>query len=253
VLKEAGAILTESEKPLGYAATVVTILGVAAAIAYLLTQIGIKETEAIAFGLLSALLGLAVFYLAVALRRGSRSAAVVKSAQDERIGHQAAVAQLESQLATVRRETADERTRLQGEVAARDARIATLTQDLAEARRIAEEERRSTERAKVSPAMDPFYRFEGHLISQDHYWVGVENKGLGPAENVTLLIDFKSDTEAWAGTGKPYLSVLEKGEKKEFEMAASHFNRNPKELGITVEYDDLTGLHHSKGVKYSLR
>ena len=71
VLKEAGAVLTESEKPLGYAATVVTILGVAAVIVYLLTLIGIEDAEAVAFGFLSALLGLAVFYLAVSLRRGS--------------------------------------------------------------------------------------------------------------------------------------------------------------------------------------
>ena len=61
MLKEAGAVLTESEKPLGYAATLVTILGVATVLAYVLTLAGVRETEAVAFGLLSALLGLSLF------------------------------------------------------------------------------------------------------------------------------------------------------------------------------------------------
>jgi len=253
VLKEASAVLTESERPLGYAATVVTILGVAAAIAYLLTLAGVAGAEAVAFGALAALLGLASFYLAVALRRGSRSAGVLESARSDKARAEGRTSQLEGELTIAKKDAADERDRLSKIIADRDAQIVSLKSDLAEARRIVEEERRSTERAKISPAMDPFYRFEGHLIRKDHYWVGVENKGLGPAEEVTLTIGFKSDTEAWEATKKPYISVLEKGSRKEFELSSSHFDRSPSDMSITVEYADLTGLHHKKSVGYSFR
>jgi hypothetical protein len=252
VIREASAVLTESEKPLGYAATLVTILGVATFLGYALSLLGVEEVEAAAFGLLSALLGLAIFYLVVAMRRGSRSSSLIEAAAREKAAHQGEVGALADQLAAVRKETAAETRRLQDEISARDSRITTLTAEATAARREAEAERKSTERAKVAPAMDPFYRFEGHLIRQDHYWVGVENKGLGPAENVTLSIEFKGASGVWRGNGNPYVSVLEKGERKEFEMGASHFDRNPTELTITVEYEDLTGMHHSKGVRYIL-
>lgn len=253
MLKEAGAVLTESERPLGYAATVVTILGVAAVIAYLLTLAGVPGVDAVAFGFLVALLGLAGFYLALALRRGARASGVLESVRSEKIRAEARTSQLEGELATARKDASDEHDRLTKVVADRDAQIVSLKSDLAEANRVAEEERRSTERAKISPAMDPFYRFEGHLIRKDHYWVGVENKGLGPAEEVTLTIGFRSDTETWESTKKPYISVLEKGSKEEFELSPSHFDRSPSEMTITVEYADLTGLRHKKSVGYSFK
>ena len=100
--------------------------------------------------------------------------------------------------------------------------------------------------------MDPLYRFEGHLIRKDHYWIGVENKGLGPAENVTISPRFKSASDEWSLVTDPYISVLQKGEKQEFELAAKHFDRKPTEMVVTVAYDDLTGTHHSKSVRFTL-
>lgn len=270
MLSEAGAVLAESEKPLSYVATLITILGVAAGIAYVLTIARVATGDAIAIGILAGLLGLAAYYLAVAIRRGARAQKQLSSdgaglsSRNERIKEleaeattlravrDARVLELEQQLGTARDEAKKERERLETKIQDGVKQHLALVGQLDAIRRELELEKQNSERAKVAPAMDPYYRFEPHTFHQDRHFVGVVNKGLGPAENVSLVLNFRNDVEAWEASRKPYSAVLDRGGKFEVELDRTHVERKPQQLDITVEYDDLARAHHSKSVSYSV-
>ncbi|HZY92545.1 MAG TPA: hypothetical protein VFG07_07250 [Thermoplasmata archaeon] len=269
-MREAQGLLSESDRPLGYLAAVITILGIAAAIAYSLSRFGADPSEASAFGGLLALLGLGGFYLVASISRSARLrheldasrrdsslkdqeiSRVQREASEAKLTAEAVEKELREQVTNTRREAAEDRRRLEDRLHAAEDRIVSLTAEAGEAKRMAESERHSTERAKIAPAMDPYYRFEGHLIRADHRWVGVRNLGLGPAEEVTIALRFSSPTGQWDANRRPYVSVLPAGEKAEFELDSSHFTKDPKQLDITVEYTDLVGLHHVKSVTCTL-
>jgi len=247
--REFAALVGESERPLGYLATIVTILGVAALVAYLLDSFGVNAAYAVVFGVLLAMIALATYYLTLELRRGAEA---TKSRADfqETVRKELADA-MEARVSELRKTLSTERDQLKVELAATVDRARVLESERDSARRAAEAERSSTERAKIAPAMDPYYRFEPHTFHADRHWAGVRNQGLGPAENVSLSLDFRSTSERWSATSKPYVAVLVAGGKFEFELNGSLFSRRPTQMDVTVTYDDLTGAHRSKGVTVS--
>lgn len=115
---EALETLKESERPLGYAATVITVyLGSTAGLSWVLTLLGLPLTTAVLLGIASTLAIFLAYFLAFSLRRSARSrkelnaksqdmeslrqqlAQVTKNATDQEALQSKAAAELRDQLA----------------------------------------------------------------------------------------------------------------------------------------------------------
>ena len=191
-----------------------------------------------------------------------------KVIEDERAAHKGAVLgllgqqkALEEQL-TKQKEEGERRLtdtqhraeeRRLAEVADRDRQVANLTAQLDQANRAILAERQSTQRAASAPIIEPYYRPNKPLLGQLQHFIGVRNRGAGPAENVRLAVSFHSPNGAMLHlTNPPFWPVIVATEQMERNITDAVNGTNANALTLEVTFNDIYGQQKTKSVNYPL-